>query len=166
MTTIGPFDEPIPKEVLKKVSEVIRKIEIGDIRLVEASAVLDGQPAPATAEFFAEHQIQLAEVDGDLFAVRVQLSLKIRATGEAQPDLVALSGVFRLVYTSSEMKDLPKEALAHFANTNAVHNAWPYWREFVQNMIARMGLPALTLPLLKLQPPPTVDTKPATSESK
>ena len=30
--------------------------------------------------------------------------------------------------------------------------AWPYWREFVQNMSARMGFPALMVPLLEIVP--------------
>jgi hypothetical protein len=30
--------------------------------------------------------------------------------------------------------------------------AWPYWREFVQNTSARMGFPALIVPLLKIVP--------------
>ena len=31
-----------------------------------------------------------------------------------------------------------------------ITNAWPYWREFVQSMSARMGFPALTVPLLEI----------------
>ena len=30
--------------------------------------------------------------------------------------------------------------------------AWPYWREFVQSMSARMGFPALMVPLLEIVP--------------
>jgi hypothetical protein len=35
---------------------------------------------------------------------------------------------------------------------NPISNAWPYWREFVQNMSSRMGFPALTVPLLEIVP--------------
>jgi len=47
------------------------------------------------------------------------------------------------------------QALA-FARTNGIYNAWPYWREFVQNMIARMNLPPLVIPVFRLfgQAPP------------
>jgi hypothetical protein len=31
-------------------------------------------------------------------------------------------------------------------------DAWPYWREFVQNMSARMAFPALTVPPLEIVP--------------
>ena len=33
-----------------------------------------------------------------------------------------------------------------------VSAAWPYWRELAQNMSARMGFPALLVPLLKIVP--------------
>ena len=36
----------------------------------------------------------------------------------------------------------------YFMTINPISNAWPYWREFVQNMSSRMGFPALTVPLL------------------
>jgi hypothetical protein len=35
---------------------------------------------------------------------------------------------------------------------NPISDAWPYWREFVQNMSSRMGFPALTVPLLEIVP--------------
>jgi hypothetical protein len=38
----------------------------------------------------------------------------------------------------------------HFMTINPISNAWPYWREFVQNMSSRMGFPALTVPLLEI----------------
>jgi hypothetical protein len=33
---------------------------------------------------------------------------------------------------------------------NPISAAWPYWREFVQSMSARMGFPALTVPMLEI----------------
>ena len=49
----------------------------------------------------------------------------------------------------------------YFLTINPISNAWPYWREFVQSMSARMGFPALTVPLLEIVP-----KKAATKEAK
>jgi hypothetical protein len=38
----------------------------------------------------------------------------------------------------------------YFFKINQVTAAWPYWREFVQNMSTRMGYPALTVPMLEI----------------
>ena len=40
----------------------------------------------------------------------------------------------------------------HLMTINPISNAWPYWREFVHSMSARMGFPALTVPLLEIVP--------------
>ena len=42
--------------------------------------------------------------------------------------------------------------LEYMMRINPISNAWPYWREFVQNMSSRMGFPALTVPLLEIVP--------------
>ena len=40
--------------------------------------------------------------------------------------------------------------LKYRTTINPISDAWPYWREFVQSMSARMGFPALTVPLLEI----------------
>lgn len=160
MSKTGPFAEPIAKEVLQKVSEVARRIEIQEIRLVEALVSMNGVPSPATAEFSAEHKVESAERDGETLTVRLGLKLSVKSPDEGSSEVVLFGAIYRLVYSSASMSEMPEEGVSHFANTNSVHNAWPYWREYVQSMAGRMGLPLLTLPLLKMQPPPKVETKP------
>ena len=38
----------------------------------------------------------------------------------------------------------------YFYHFIPISTAWPYWREFVQNMSTRMGYPALTVPMLEI----------------
>jgi hypothetical protein len=45
--------------------------------------------------------------------------------------------------------------LEYFYRIIPISNAWPYWREFVQSMSARMGFPALTVPLMEIVPKKT-----------
>ena len=40
----------------------------------------------------------------------------------------------------------------YLSEVTPLSTAWPYWREFVQNMSARMGFPALMVPLLEIVP--------------
>ena len=42
-----------------------------------------------------------------------------------------------------------------FASRNGIFNAWPFFREFVQSTVARMGMPPLMIPLFKRPPLPT-----------
>lgn len=71
---------------------------------------------------------------------------------------VQVDASFELIYSlSQELNPAPtQEELQAFADTNAVMNCWPYWRELVQNMVAKMNLPPLVVPLIRwvVQPPP------------
>jgi hypothetical protein len=57
----------------------------------------------------------------------------------------------------------------YLMKVNPISDAWPYWREFVQNMSSRMGFPALTVPLLEIVPKKSaakkVKRQPAKKES-
>jgi preprotein translocase subunit SecB len=55
---------------------------------------------------------------------------------------------FSLTYSLTSLDEIDDEKVDAFGKMNAVYNAWPYVREFVQSTLARMGLPALTLPVL------------------
>ena len=35
-----------------------------------------------------------------------------------------------------------------FGKMNGIHNVWPYWREYVQSVSTRAGMPPVTLPLM------------------
>ena len=63
---------------------------------------------------------------------------------------------YMLTYKMKANAELSKEDLKNFSNTNALYNAWPYVREFVQAMCNRMEIPPMTLPLLRIVPERTV----------
>jgi hypothetical protein len=57
--------------------------------------------------------------------------------------------------TQADYDGSPETLLAYveyLMTINPISDAWPYWREFVQSMSARMGFPALTVPLLEIVP--------------
>jgi hypothetical protein len=91
--------------------------------------------------------------------VRAQYSLVAKRTADKAP-AVDIRASFELLYTiPPDLKPSDREIKA-FSVTNAMLNSWPYFREFVQSMIARMNLPPLTLPLYRiLQPKPTVEQR-------
>lgn len=77
---------------------------------------------------------------------------------------VQVDASFELVYSfPKEMEPAPgAEELKAFADTNAVMNCWPYWRELVQSNVSKMNLPPLVVPLLRwAAQPPKQAPKPA-----
>lgn len=49
-----------------------------------------------------------------------------------------------------DLEDSYSAFATYFYKINPVSTAWPYWREFVQNMSTRMGYTALTVPMLEI----------------
>ena len=68
---------------------------------------------------------------------------------------------FALAYDVLSSDKLNENNLALFSRTNAVYNAYPYFGEFFQNALVRMGLPPLQLPLLKPLTKKQLESSPA-----
>lgn len=70
---------------------------------------------------------------------------------QKKPDVV-IEAAFVIMYEAKRLEGLKRDNFEAFAQSNGVYNAWPYWREFVQNTVARMNLPPLTIPVFRLMP--------------
>jgi hypothetical protein len=80
---------------------------------------------------------------------------------------IQIDATFEIVYSfPKDATPAPSlEEMQAFANTNALMNCWPYWRELVQSMVSKMGLPPLVVPLLRWIPPaPSPEAKPESSK--
>jgi preprotein translocase subunit SecB len=69
-------------------------------------------------------------------------------TPEGQEGL-NIAATFGILYGVDSIDDFAPETVATFMPSVGLGHAWPYWREFVQSMTTRMGLPPLRIPLLK-----------------
>jgi preprotein translocase subunit SecB len=154
MTAIGPFERPIPSDVLKTVADVVPSLEIRDIRLVNLSCALTAAPPSRGAvNIDLGHDVDAKMVDDDVLAVQVKYSVKAASRDSKGNPFFNLSAIFQLTYEGKNLAAFEMEKLKTFADVNGVHNAWPYFRELVQNVASRMGLPPMTVPLLKVLRP-------------
>jgi hypothetical protein len=66
--------------------------------------------------------------------------------GEPSEDqLVATVAATFLVRYLSDMQ--PTEQMLQAFNDNAIHHAWPYWREYVESITTRLRVPTVVIPL-------------------
>lgn len=142
--------------------KLIATADIQSVSLIEARMVFDGRKEGSRA-VRPPHKGRMAisvshsgrariKEEGAISAV-VRFVLRATEAGKEETESIFRVNVsFELVYKVPA--DLaPSEAeLRAFGDTNAVFNAWPYWREFVQSMTARANLPPLTLPLFRVLP--------------
>ncbi len=85
--------------------------------------------------------------------VEVTFSLEVHnASGEKELQ-AEIRGTFELSYRVPDDEEFSSEEFEAFAQVNAVFNAWPYWREFVQTSLTRMDMPVLTVPVFRISRP-------------
>ena len=88
----------------------------------------------------------------NIFRVFIELGIRVNnvSNQETQQELLyQVEATFRVDY---ELKsDINEEALKEFAHFNAVHNVWPFWRQFVFSTTNQAHLPCPEIPLRKPQ---------------
>lgn len=70
----------------------------------------------------------------------------IKHSDSEKEKVFTISASFILSYLKIKEVDITKEFVDIFKENSIELVSWPYFREFVQSMISRMGFPPLTLP--------------------
>ena len=100
---------------------------------------------------------------GDKKATAVSLKIKLDLSYEddaTKEPAISIMANFVADYSIAEnFQD--EKTFQQFQQRVGMANLWPYWREFVQSMTTRMGLPALPIPLLNV-----TELKPDDEQSK
>ena len=142
---------------IKLAGRVAANVELQTIALRSLIARFEGDPL-APPQFPPSGHIQLSSGHQVAWQIRQEerfLDVRISFSTQGKEKATNLERLrvdceLTLRYVLSPSLDVTEEHFKHFANLNAVVNAWPYYREAVQNCISRMGLPTLVLPLYRL----------------
>jgi hypothetical protein len=85
----------------------------------------------------------------ELKQIHIMVSFVFQSTDDEKT--VSIKASFVLFYSISSFDGIDDERIEAFASINGVFNAWPYWREFVQNTTSRMGLAKpIVIPVFRL----------------
>jgi preprotein translocase subunit SecB len=84
-----------------------------------------------------------------LLQVRVSLGTRVvQQVEEGEPRaLFVIEADYLVEYEMTD--DVPDDALKAFAEFNAIHNVWPFWRQHVFGVVDRGRLPRLEVPLFE-----------------
>lgn len=151
------------------VQQASKSLELLDILLIEQSLTLNrdsyvlsrfkaedfeqqsfARSSAAVAEYHAENNRTITTV-----IVDVMFGLRLTEEGEPEEDksrdakeLVKILATFRAEYFVTN--ELPSaEAIAEFSEHNAIHNAFPFWRELVFALARKARLPRIFVPLYR-----------------
>jgi hypothetical protein len=134
-----------------------RRADIISVHLVGAS--IDSHPEPR--KYGTDLSISVghkctAETSGDrAVATRIDFLLVASPKDDEKVRVFHIKCSFRVTYQLEKDYTPSPEEIEAFSTANAVFNVWPYFREFAQNTLVRMGLSGEpTVPFLKLIPKP------------
>ena len=85
----------------------------------------------------------------NLVQVLPKFTLIGRESVDNPEEMLRIEALFVVQYEVPNFEGIAEANLDAFGRINGVYNVWPYWREFVQSMMLRMGLPSLTMPVFR-----------------
>jgi hypothetical protein len=90
-----------------------------------------------------------SEQQNQIFRVYVDLGVRIVSiTNEIEAEPTPIFHIEAMYQVDYELTGIVKQtALEEFANYNAVHNVWPFWRQYVFSTANQGGLPCPEVPL-------------------
>ncbi len=148
------MNEPKPAERLKNIA---KHVEIRMVRLERCSAEFLGLRVGE-----APNVIHLALGGGGLRSPDAAQHIRcvVEANVDAYPNegkehlIARASARFALDYAVQDkavFDGITDEDLKEFASVNAVHNAWPYLREYFHSVAGRMAIGSIILPSFKVK---------------
>ena len=139
------------------IAEASKHLRLGTINLYEGN-LKRFEALPETGELGQQtklsvkaDQFDLTDQNGTLPILRVLVDLGVRVVNLSIPEesepapLFQIEATFQLDYAITDQVD--SAAIDEFARFNAVHNVWPFWRQYVFSMANQAGLPTPEIPL-------------------
>ncbi|MBN1804599.1 MAG: hypothetical protein JW837_05070 [Sedimentisphaerales bacterium] len=144
------------KKLKTKVAEgllVSDRVQLKDVRLISSKCdqIPEATLGKKAYDINYSTEVHVDEKNGYVI-VTAKFNFKAFSESKTQKPVILMGASFLLAYKIDNFEGLTQQGFEQFANLNGIYNAWPYWREFVQNMIARMGLPTLTIPVFRIVP--------------
>ena len=94
-----------------------------------------------------------AAKDGDFSILRVYVTTGVRAVDDVEKSDDDIKVFFTIEATHSVdyslKSELTDEEITEFSKFNSVHNVWPFWRQYVFQVVSSAGLPNINVPLMR-----------------
>jgi len=135
------------------------RVQLKDVRLISCKCDQTPEATLGKKSYNIEYstEVQVDRRNGYII-VTAKFHFEAFTEGKTQKPVILIDAAFLLVYKIENFEGLTQKGFEQFANLNGIYNAWPYWREFVQNTVTRMGLPSLSIPVFRIVKPPKEKT--------
>jgi preprotein translocase subunit SecB len=130
----------------------LRDVQLHECKFERPSAIESSEDVKARQEHmrgvrFAIGEAEIGDKSQKLLQVLVRLGTRVVSDTDAKdPEIdFVIEAEFLIEYEMTE--SLEDVTIGAFANHNAVHNVWPFWRQHVYDIVQRARIPHLDIPL-------------------
>jgi len=130
------------------------RVELKDVRLISSKCSQTPEATIGKKTYNINYSAKVHKDKKNGYIIVIP-EFHFEAFGEkkTKEPIIVIDASFVLTYKINNFQGLTQKGFEQFANLNGIYNAWPYWREFVQNTIARMGLSPLSIPVFRIVEP-------------
>ncbi|MBN1274657.1 MAG: protein-export chaperone SecB [Candidatus Aminicenantes bacterium] len=128
----------------EKYRKIINGLELIDIYLINSKSFVEREDIFARTKIRIKNEARYEELEENIVKIFHKYTLIGNST-EKRKKVINIESEFCLVYKIKEGFD--EEFFNTFKEINLPVNSWPFFREFVFNITARMNIPPLTIPL-------------------
>jgi len=132
--------------IMRMAVQVSDRVQLEDVRLVGCNSTMVSFPEKGPNNFEVTASTEFT-VDKEKSVIFVLVHFGLNAVKSKGEPLAKIRADMLLGYNINNFEGLTDAHFKCFAEQNAIFNAWPYWREFIQSMTTRMQLPPLILPV-------------------
>ena len=127
------------------------RVQLKDVRLISCKCdqIPEATLGKKSYNISYSTEVQVDRKNGYII-VTAKFHFEAFTESKTQKPVILIDASFLLAYKIENFEGLTQKGFDQFANLNGIYNAWPYWREFVQNTVTRMGLPSLTIPVFRI----------------
>lgn len=146
-----PTDNVVrPPVDMRAAARVASRVDLDEIRLIEAAANrTNGPMAGVLQPIMRQHHEPVTSPRG-----KIQIASTFDFDITAGDGTVArIKATYHLFYTLIDDEALDDGDLGEFAKANGAYHSWPFVRDLVFGLTAKMGFPPYTLPVLSFAPP-------------
>jgi hypothetical protein len=135
-----------PKISPGEYREILKSVNLQSIEMEACTMKIRREKLGSNMKADLQHKTSYTIEKGSL--AEVTCDYEIVATKTTKKEFaIKIQATYRVVLESEEA--FSEEFMDIYTDLNLQMNTWPYFREFVQSMVQRAGLPPLTLPFLR-----------------
>lgn len=126
---------------------IISQLELVDITMIECNAKHNAEYSQGNLEINIKDKLSFEQTDNVLI-INFKYAFTANIPEQINPG-VDIKATYQIKYEVKNSVAITKEFMDIFHQYTIGMLLWPFFREFLNNMVFRMGLPQFILPLKK-----------------